>query len=334
MKNIYRRLIIFTSIFYFLLNINIVSAEEFCEHKIQETQVLVGVFDQIFCLDPEEGLCELYFTPDKGQNHVYKPLYENYNKDGPNPYYIIGELNDFQAPRGSRILITLSTEQVFYIEDCRVLDLVKAIEIVDKTTSQKSTDNDILVTGNLQNVLAEASQTQEDRIGINIKGLQLGMNEYDFLKKAGEYYHLFIKNSKHLAALDIDVSKLPKNINIYLMLTKDQAYAIKDLPNERFCQNLSEFQYSLAIVNQGKISSYLISGADFERLFTISNSDKIFLDTFSKAYKINFEFDPQNDKYNIYRYTSKDTSWRIIVSVINTNNTVVSLSVERKVAIN
>ena len=146
---------IFIILIVFSYNLNIVSANsdlvdcrtlkkatpEDCPDDFVSMTKLVGTLD--FIMDKGELIhyskfrYEIYFKPDKNQNHEYIYLYNvQVDEDDSRPYLLSPRLKNFAAPSGSRVMITITRTQKFAkdsyfgCDSCHKTDVVTAIKLL------------------------------------------------------------------------------------------------------------------------------------------------------------------------------------------------------------
>ena len=117
-----------------------------CPNGFVSITKLVGIFDGIydknefFSGDPKLYIkynyrYELFFKPDKNQNHDYIHLYKALG-EGPRPYILSPKLKNFTAPCGARVMITIKRTQKFkkytnsICTSCDKTDVVTAIKLL------------------------------------------------------------------------------------------------------------------------------------------------------------------------------------------------------------
>jgi hypothetical protein len=309
---------------------------EFCKHNQIKSYIVFGTFEDIVC-DFEEGadypqICELIFTPDPGQDHDYIPVYETYIKGGSNPYTIDPSLREFQAPAGSKVELLI--ERHFrYIkldeetEFCNASDVVVKISSAKKQLEQTNKPK-VELGDDINDLLANANKSPEQRKGIAIKKIQLGMNEYNFLTNIIENFPALFKNHS-MWYLGGDFNKDPDtNLIFYLLLTKEQ---VKLFPpyekiNEFLMLNLvKENLLSLAIFDNGLLISFQITGEVFQEIFKKSNTPYLpFLQAFVNGYHLNME-PQQKNKLIEYIYVGDNSSWKIGAKVDRSKDSVLSI---------
>ncbi|MDR2457485.1 MAG: hypothetical protein LBD41_03285, partial [Clostridiales Family XIII bacterium] len=189
----------------FLCQINVVAfaQEEACSSVPTPVGTYTGTIQKISCSE----VCEITLLLNDGT------LMEYMGND---------DFREFQYKPGTIIETTLI--QLLVPNDdgeCEFFKFfVDVTEISDKSEGT-STVNSKGEFGEdkLEDLLQAASKVPENRIGITIKGFQLGMNEYSFLLEAKTHYSLLYKNYQIFKSMG--VSNNGSKLDAYILENED-----------------------------------------------------------------------------------------------------------------
>ncbi|MDR2405421.1 MAG: hypothetical protein LBE27_03520 [Deltaproteobacteria bacterium] len=184
-------------------------------------------------------------------------------------------------------------------------------------------------------LLETANKTPEERIGITIKGFQLGMNEYSFLLAAKEHFPLVVKNDDVFKTLGF-FSDENVETDVYILVDTDLKELVSDMNSNPLKSIgpsfLSGFK-SAAVFKNGQLDTLMIAEVDFKRLFNISGTPGIdFLKAFVHFYNT-ITLSPKTIKKGIteYSYTSDDGTWTISSTYSNLLDLADDLTLKRNI---
>jgi hypothetical protein len=174
----------------------------------------------------------------------------------------------------------------------------------------------------LENYLAQASKAPEKRVGLSIKNIQLGMNEYNFLTAIAKNFPLVIKNNDLVIYLMKENKHrlIAENVNIYLLFNNDQEqdYQAVTLGAAMAVEiGLRKSLFTIASFKDGILVGMLFSGNTLEKTFNVGSSpSKVFLDAFANNDSaLNFSVESSTERKTIYSYNSADSKWSVTAQV-------------------
>jgi hypothetical protein len=190
----------------------------------------------------------------------------------------------------------------------------------------------------LENYLAQASKAPEKRVGISIKNIQLGMNEYNFLTEVSKIYPFMIKNQSQLMEMfQINIDDLNSmNYNFYLLFHKEQEedyQAISKGTSLVLMVGLAESFFGLAVFKDGILNEMIFPGVTFEKIFNVSNSPaKVFFQAFLNNYpELDLSVEKSTKEEVDYSYYSDDLTWSFSATVKKADNSVTDITLSSEI---
>jgi hypothetical protein len=190
----------------------------------------------------------------------------------------------------------------------------------------------------LDKYLAEASKAPEKRVGISVKSIQLGMNEYNFLTEISKIYPFVIKNQSQVMEL-LGANKEILDINsidFYILFHKDQEEDYQAVSNGVVLVTmlgLTESYFGLATFKDGILIEIIFPGITFAKIFNINNSPaKVFLQAFINNYpELDLSVESSTKEEVNYTYYSDDLTWSFSATVKKADNSVADISLSSEI---
>jgi hypothetical protein len=348
---LYRIITIFLLTFFTITSQNAMSATiagdllfinqpspETCNEGLVTGQFLLGTFGGIMCDDENNPqICELFFTPDPGQDHDYKPLYKGYEPGSEEQYRINPYLSSFKADNGTRVKILVEREHSYTdfgngTSECSGTDKVTSINTTSTPPKQANKTNTEFLGENIDVLLANASKARENKIGIPIKKVQLGMNEYNFLQNIKVTFPVIMKNHAIWYTSGLFNKERDANLSLYILATNEQADAINSVGALKEIVMLELFakeQFTVAIFVDGLLDTFRFAGLNFEELFKKSNVPSMdFLEAFADGYDLDFELSGRKNNNITYTHKAANSTWEIYAKVDRAEDSVIAIYME------
>lgn len=281
---------------------NIAAFAEDCPNKSTVIGTYVGVIAFISCSE----LCEVALLLDDGTTLQH---------------FAHDDFRQYEDKPGTRVQTTLTEEQYLNVDDyCETLMLfIDVVEVPSPKDAPKLNPKGEFGNDNIDYLLQTSSKVQEDRVGVTIKGLQLGMNEFSFLINIRELFPILFKNDRFFHEFGYFNDKTVQT-DAYILVRDDESKLKSYSSNDELIKSIrSRFMFdglSYCVFKDGQLDVLYISSSDFQYLFNVRASPFIvFVRSFLDYYYL--DLDVRNVRKEGFQYMGigDDGSWTATFNV-------------------